>query len=144
MPSQRRKPTVSWAAPKEAWPEGQGGGPAPLLCAVRPHLEHCVQNVESSVQERHRPVGVHPEQGHRNDPRDGTPLLQDRLRELGLCSMEKGRLRGELRVACQCLKGSNRKEGYSLFSRVCGDRTRGNGFKLKEERFRLDIRKKSQ
>jgi len=31
--------------------------------------------VESSVQKRHRPVGVRPEKGHRSDPRDGTPLL---------------------------------------------------------------------
>ena len=86
------------------------------------HLEHCVQMLESSVQERQRPLGAHPEEGHRNDPRDGTPLLWDRLRELGLCSMEKGRLRRDLRVACQYLKGSNRKEGDRLFSWVSCDK----------------------
>ena len=46
-------------------------------------------------------------------------------------------------VSYQYLKGSYRKEGDRLFRGVCGDRTRGNGFKLKEGRFMLDIRKKS-
>ena len=44
-------------------------------------------------------------------------------------------------MAFQCLKGSYRKEGDRLFSSICCDRTRGNGFRLKEGRFRLGIRK---
>jgi len=32
-------------------------------------------DVESSVQVRHGPVGVLSEEGHQNDPWDGTPLL---------------------------------------------------------------------
>ena len=45
-------------------------------------------------------------------------------------------------MAFQYLNGSYRKEEDRLFSRVCCNKTRGNGFKLKEGRFKLDIRKK--
>jgi len=41
--------------------------------------------------------------------------------------------------AFQYLKGGRKKERDRLFSRVCCDRTRENGFTLKEGRFRLDI-----
>ena len=64
-------------------------------------------------------------------------LCEDRLRELGLFSLEKA-----LVVAFQYLKEAYRKDGEGLFIRECSDRMRGNGFKLKEGRFRLDIRKK--
>ena len=40
------------------------------------------------------------------------------------------------------LKGAYKQEGSQLFDRVDNSRTRGNGLKLKEGRFRLDVRGK--
>ena len=45
-------------------------------------------------------------------------------------------------MAFQYLKGAYKKDGEGLFIRECSDRTRGNGFELKEGRSRLDTKKK--
>ena len=54
---------------------------------------------------------------------------KDRLREVGLCSMEKRRLWGNRIEAFQYLKEGHEKEGDRLFSRVCCDRTRVSNLK---------------
>lgn len=66
----------------------------------------------------------------------------DRLREFELFSLEKRGLQGNRIAAFQYLKVAYRKAGEGLFIRACFNSTRGNGCKLEQGRFRLDIRKK--
>ncbi|KAK4812027.1 LOW QUALITY PROTEIN: hypothetical protein QYF61_025018 [Mycteria americana] len=110
----------------------------PLCSAlVRPHLEYCVQlwspqhskDMDLSVQRRAMKMIRGMEHFS----------CEDRLRELGLFSLQKRRLREDLTAAFRYLRGAYKKDGDKLFSRACCDRTRGNGFKLKRTRYKEEI-----
>jgi len=102
---------------------------------VRPHLKYCVQfwsllykkdmdrweRVQRRATEIIKGLGSLP--------------YEERLRKLGLFSLERRRLRGDLIIMFQYLKRGYKEDGDSLFTRSHMEEMRCNGYKLILGRF---------
>ncbi|GAB0181347.1 hypothetical protein GRJ2_000600000 [Grus japonensis] len=93
---------------------------------VRPHLEYCVQFWSPQFKKDMDRL----ERIQKNAMKmiEGLEKLrhEERLKQLGLFSREKRRLRGDLITVFQSLKGSYKEDGGSLFTRSHLEKAWGN------------------
>ncbi|KAJ7401995.1 hypothetical protein BTVI_90427 [Pitangus sulphuratus] len=117
----------------------EGDDPAPLLSPREAYLECCVQfwfpqykrdmelleRIQSKVTKMFKGLGY--------------LFYEERLRELGLFSLEETELRGDLIDVCKYLKGGSQEDGSRPFLMVPSKRTRGNGQQLRHRKFHLSM-----
>ena len=108
---------------------------------VRPHLEYCIQvwspyfrkDIELLEKVQRRATKMISEFRHLS--------YEERLNKLGLISLEKRRVRGDLIQAFKVIKGIDKVHYSKFFTLNVDRRTRGHKYKLIKKRSRLDLRK---
>ena len=144
MHSQPRRPTMPWAASPAVWPLGWGRGFCPSVPlwwdptgspASSSGALSTKKDMDLLEQSQRRPQQW--SKGWSTSPRrkgwESSSCLE---------SLEEEKVLGRPYSSLSVPEGAYKKAGEELFTRVCSYRTRGNSFKLKDGRFRLEMRQK--
>jgi len=114
----------------------------PLLALMRPYLEYCIH--AWSPQQKKDIELLKWVQRRVTKLISGLEYLshKERPRELGLFSLEERKFQGDLLAAFHYLKGAYKQDRECHFTWSDNDKTRGNSFKVKEGRFKLEVMRK--